>query len=216
MVKKLWKVAFAIVLSVFVSGCGAKPSIVELGSRKSDIQNPVNGSEKIMIASVIDNRTFQSKPAHLSIPSLINAQQHASKSITSRAIGTKLSSSGDLLLAQGKTVESMIQRIVEDAFKSRGYNVVHEKGANVTQVDISVEKFWFWAEKGFWAFPLKFQSDIILSTKGRVLIKNPVHVKSNITLHTQTGGIVGKYVGTIDKALIALDKNVQKVIIPAR
>jgi len=176
----------------------------------------VNGSKKVMIASVIDNRTFQAKPANLSIPSLSNAQQHTSKSITSRAVGTKLSSSGDLLLPQGKTVESTTKRIVEDAFKSRGYNVVNEKGSNVTQVDISIEKFWFWAEDGFWAFPLKFQSDIILSTNGRVLTQNPVHVKSNIKLHTQTGGVISKYVGTIDKALIALDKNIQKVIIPAR
>jgi len=216
MVKSLWRGIFVIALSLFVSGCGAKPSIVELEKNKPVVQNPINSSKKIMIGNVVDNRKFQIKPASLSTPSLINAQQHTSKSITSRAVGMKLSYSGDLLLPKGQTVELTTRRIVEDAFKRRGYNVVHVKSANVTQVDISIEKFWFWAEKAFWAFPLQFQSDLILSSNGRVLTKNPIHVKSDIKMHTQTGGVVGKYVGTIDKALLKLEKNIQKVIVPVK
>jgi len=109
----------AVFTSVFfLSGCATSRAIIDVPMPASGEVSKSNGKE-IYINSVTDLRVFEVKPPVPSTPSLDPSEEQGDK-IKQRAIARKRSGYGmglgDILLPEGKTVESLITAALKQAF----------------------------------------------------------------------------------------------------
>jgi hypothetical protein len=151
-------------------GCAVTRSVIDIPARP--VTNPIGG-RVVVITRVTDQRAFQLAPSDPSIPSLKDGAIQ-DKAITSRAVARKRggfgAAMGDVLLPDGRNVETLVRESVTRALRESGY-VVLEAGesapADALPLEVDIRQFWSWFQPGFWAITLHFRAGLTL--KGPVL-----------------------------------------------
>jgi len=197
----------AVFTSVFfLSGCATSRAIIDVPMPASGEVSKSNGKE-IYINSVTDLRVFEVKPPVPSTPSLDPSEEQGDK-IKQRAIARKRSGYGmglgDILLPEGKTVESLITAALKQAFIEKGYSVLNKKEQitdNAYIADVKINKLWSWMNPGFLAITLSTEitTDIVIKNNEVTDEKN-ISVKISDNFQT---GVESNYVEVMQSALTA-------------
>ncbi|MBK8817419.1 MAG: hypothetical protein IPN42_18905 [Methylococcaceae bacterium] len=191
---------------LFLSGCATSRSIIEVSLPASGEVSKSNGKE-IFINSVTDQRGFEVKPREPSTPSL-DPDEKQGDDIQLRAIARKRNGYGmglgDILLPEGKTVESLMNSVVRQAFIEIGFNVLSKKEQiteNTIVVDVQINKLWSWMNPGFWAITLSTEISTDVTTKYKESTdKKTISVKASDNFQT---GVEGNWLEVMQSALKA-------------
>jgi hypothetical protein len=162
------KTVLLVLMLTGLSACAVDRSTVSVEAPEN-ISNPVNGVE--VTISVMDDRVFEFQPATPDIPSL-SEDEIVNEDIKARAIARKRNTYGkalgDVILPEGQTVAGIMEKALENAFRSAGYRVM-EPGDPAYDTAIPVEakviQFWSWIDWGFW--------ELAVHNRAEVLIKAP-------------------------------------------
>jgi hypothetical protein len=163
-------IAATIISSLLISGCATSRSTLDIPITSATETSELNGKE-IYINSVSDNRVFEVKPSTPNIPSL-DPDEAQGDQIKLRAIARKRNGYGmglgDILLPEGKTVESLITASIQKELINNGYTVITNKESisnNTYIVDVSINKLWSWMNPGFFSISLsaEISTDIAIS-----------------------------------------------------
>lgn len=201
------------VLSVMILGSGCATNRGILDVRVPEIQNPASGPV-VRIVRVTDKRAFEVAPRSPSIPSL-KGHEINDKAITGRAIARKRNgygkAIGDILLPEGRTVETLVKDALTKSFREAGCRVV-EDSTGVTEtvipIEADIDQFWSWMTPGFWALSLEFEAKVAI--KGGVdPFKGGEMVRGYVELHTQAAGSKA-WMNTINKGMEAFCAEVKK------
>jgi hypothetical protein len=194
MCSKLKLSIVVIFISVlFLSGCAWTRGTVDLSVPVSGESSKTNGKE-VYINSVTDNRVFQVSPPEPNIPSL-DPDKEQGDAIKHRAIARKRNSFGkglgDILLPEGKTVESLINTTLRQVFIENGYTVLNNK-EQVTEdtylIDARINKLWSWMNLGFWAITLSTEISTDISIKNKYTAnEKTVSIKVSDNFQISTG-----------------------------
>lgn len=164
-------VAATIVSALFVSGCATSRSTIDVPIAASTEVSVHNGKE-IYINSVTDNRVFEVKPKSPSIPSLDPSEAQGAE-IQLRAIARKRNGYGkglgDILLPEGKTVETLIESVVRKELINKGYTVIDSKELvtkNTYIADVKINKLWSWMNPGAFSITLSTEIATDIAIKG--------------------------------------------------
>jgi uncharacterized lipoprotein YajG len=178
--------------ALLLGGCATSRSIIDVPLPAAAATASANGKE-IKINSVTDKRVFEVSPSEPSTPSLDPSEEQGDR-IKARAIARKRNSYGrglgDILLPEGKTVESLIENALRQAFAESGYKVLGSKepaAADTPVVDARIEKLWSWMNPGFIAITLSSEiaTEIEIKT-GAAIRKEAVAVKSSDSFQVAT------------------------------
>lgn len=188
---------------IFLGGCATSRSVLDVSAPVSRTVGQANGKE-VFIGLVSDKRVFEENPSEPNIPSMdpSEAQDQAMKL---RAIGRKRNgfgkALGDIVLQDGKSVESLTMGAIRQAFVEKGYRVVDNKdaAANAYLVTADVNKFWAWMNPGFAAITLNTEIATDLSLKS-LEGSERISVSVKAADYFQTG-MEGNWVEVINKAL---------------
>ena len=201
-------IAFRLLVASFVlpilGGCATSRSSLDIAPlASSDVAQP--SGKTVFINSAKDKRIFQVAPPSADIPSL-DPSEEQSDAIRLRAVGRKRNgfgkALGDILLKEGKTVETLTTTAISQAFVEKGYNVVDKKeevtGETYT-VDANIEKFWAWMNPGFWSITLsaEISTNLTIKSADGTAYKN-VSVKAADGYQVATEG---NWIEVIEKAL---------------
>lgn len=164
--KLLGCITIAVVALTF-GGCATSRSTVM--PTVATVANPTEGTA-VKIVSVVDQRTFEHKPADPSIPSLGSESDLANPAITNRAIGRKRGgfgmALGDVLLPEGTTVTGMVQDLIVNAYRGAGYRVLTKDDTGfdtAIPVDVKIKQFWCWDTPGFWQMSLENRIEAVIT-----------------------------------------------------
>jgi len=202
---------------LFLSGCATNRWVIDVPMPASGEVSKSNGKE-IYINSVTDSRVFEVSPPEPNIPSLDPDEKQGDK-IKQRAIARKRNGFGkglgDILLPEGKTVESLISATLRQAFIENGYTVLNKKEQitdNTYLVDARINKLWSWMNPGFWAITLSTEitTDIAIKNKGATNEK-VVSVKVSDTFQT---GVESNWIEVMQSGLKAYINKLKLSIIP--
>lgn len=196
---------FATVLvCLALGGCATSRAVLDVSAPASTSAAQPNG-KTVLINSPRDMRIFQVSPPSPDIPSLDPSEQQ-NDAIRLRAVGRKRNTFGkalgDILLAEGKTVETLVSRSITQAFADLGYQVITNKAEATNEtfvVDATINKFWAWMNPGFWAITLsaEISTDLaIKSLEGREIKKVSVKASDHYQIATD-----GNWMEVIDNAL---------------
>ncbi len=160
---KTLPVAFAALgVACFLSGCVAGRRSFDVGLEPGSLA-PADAAPRGALAfvSVTDARHFENRPGDPSTPSIHGDVDAISADERSRFIGRQRNSfghaMGDIVLPDGRTVQTKIVEIMTEGLKQRGYTVV-AGGPGAGTVVVEVQDFWSWTTPGFWA--LSFEARI--------------------------------------------------------
>jgi hypothetical protein len=201
------------IITILMSGCATNRGIIDL--RVSTPENPQGGT-LVKITRVTDSRVFELKPSSASIPSLKNGEID-NKVITSRAIARKRNSFGkalgDILLPEGRTVETLVREALTRSFREKGFQVLEPGDTeyeNAISIEADIYQFWSWITPGFWAMKLDFEARIRI--KGDVgAFRSGQEVKTFTRLHTQAAGTKA-WTNILNKGIDDLVKQVKETI----
>jgi hypothetical protein len=116
---------------------------------------------ELVFANVTDARHFENKPGDPSTPSVNGDVDALSPEERSRFIGRQRNgfghAMGDIVLPDGKTVQTKMIEIMSDGLRRRGYSVAAALPAQGT-VQVEIQDFWSWFTPGF--FALSFEARI--------------------------------------------------------
>lgn len=149
-------------VACLLSGCVTGRRSFDVGLESGSIA-PADAAPKGTLAfvNVSDARHFENKPSDPSTPSIHGDINSISAAERSRFIGRQRNTfghaMGDIVLPDGKTVQTKIVEIMTEGLKRRGYSVVAGNPALGT-VEVEVQDFWSWTTPGFWA--LSFEARI--------------------------------------------------------
>lgn len=204
---------FAILLLGFttlLTGCATSRSEIKLALAPAEIPTKTQYTSKnkaVWIRTVIDERQFELAPKDPSIPSLgFEGSTQASSEIKARAFGRKRNgfgaALGDVLLADGQTVSTIVREQLSIAFTDAGYKIAKneaEAGSAPLFVDVHVKKFWAWINMGFWTLTLNNQitTDLVMPDIASQVTVN-VHLKEQHMAITD-----GVWAEDLSKALAA-------------
>lgn len=179
-----------LMIILFLTGCASSRSVIDIPLPLSEKTSKSNGKE-IYINSVTDERLFQIKPAEPNIPSL-DPSEVQGDTIKLRAIARKRNSYGmafgDILLIEGKTVNTLIDASLRQAFIESGYKVIISKEQitnNTYIVDAKINKLWSWMNPGFLAITLSTDiSTSIAIENSNMVDKKIITVKASDTFQS--------------------------------
>jgi hypothetical protein len=151
MLKRIFAATAFAALALAVSGCSSigtmGRSVIALppapAAAALDASAPA-----VVIRSVSDGRAFEVSPRNPSTPSL--GPEGGDASVQARAIARKRNgygaAVGDVLLAEGQTVEGVTREHVVAAFQQAGVRVIDESAATAEtpRVDVRIDRFWAW------------------------------------------------------------------------
>lgn len=176
LIPSIWVI---IINCLFLGGCATSRSIIDI-----KLPAPINTSsannKEVYINSVTDNRLFELKPTEPSTPSLA-PDEDGGANINHRAIGRKRNSFGkglgDILLPEGRTVDTTIASILRQALVDNGYKIVssREKITDDTYIiDAQIDKLWSWMNPGFWAITLSSEISTNVSIRNKSSTDNKI------------------------------------------
>jgi len=149
---------------VALAGCATVRSTVDVPTAVAKPATTAPAKAYVTIAKVTDNRIFEANPRIPSTPSLEKAEEINDPAIRSRAIARKRNSYGmamaDILLPEGRTVESIVREAATQALQEKGYGVVDAKSpeaAKALPVELTIKQFWAWFTPGFFTISLEYQ-----------------------------------------------------------
>ena len=169
------KVFILISWLALLSGCATSRSVIDIPLPISE-SSRTSKNKYVYINSVNDKRIFEVAPTEPNLPSLDPSEKNGSD-IQLRAIGRKRGSSGiawgDIVLPEGKTVESLINAALRASFIDNGYEVITAKSKITNEtyiVDADINKFWSWMNPGFFELRLstEISTNIIIKNKGEI------------------------------------------------
>ncbi len=195
-------VIFLAILSI--SGCATSRSIIDVPYPAADKFSPANDKE-VFIASVKDQRVFETAPREPNIPSL-DPTESQNDSIRLRSIGRKRNTFGkalgDIILKEDKTVETLMAASIRQAFIENGYRLIDSKDKindKTTVVDATINKFWSWMNPGFSSITLSTEIATDLSLKSAEgVTKTSISIKNAGNYQT---GMEGNWLEVLNKAL---------------
>ncbi len=203
---------------LLLSGCATKRGEVALQTPTVEPTQQAVAPKgiKVYINAVSDARQFEARPSDPSTPSL-DPNELQTEAIKSRAIGRKRGGFGkafaNFLLAEGQTVQSVIEGSLKQAFTEAGYTVVHEQSAvdaDTYTVDVKIDKFWSWLNMGFWALTISTEiSTGIDITKPDGKQDETVYVIASEKFQT---GLEGNWIAVMQSALANYVDEVKKRI----
>ena len=166
---------------------------------------PQSTGKDVYVNPPRDKRVFEAAPGSPDIPSL-DPSENSSDKVRARAIARKRNSFGkalgDILLPEGRTVESLTAASIRQAFHESGYRVLDDKG-KVTEstyiVDAEIVKFWSWMNPGFWAITLSAEISTVLDIKSPAgPSRQTLSVRASDSFQT---GMESNWTEVINKAL---------------
>lgn len=177
--------------AVILNGCATSRSIIDVPMPVSSVENSKYNGKEIYINSVTDKRIFEIKPPEPSTPSLDPSEEQGDK-IKLRAIARKRNGYGmglgDILLPEGKTVATLIDAVLRQAFIESGYKIINNKEritSNTYVVDAQINKLWSWMNPGFWALTLSTEISTEIAIKNNsVLDKKTIAAKVSDTFQS--------------------------------
>ncbi len=150
---KIYKFITSLILLSLLSGCIMGRSVVDLKVAEP-IGNPINGAA-IRIIEVKDKRLFEKDPEIPETPSLSQNEKDTPE-IRSRAFARKRNgygaAVGDVLLPEGVTVVSIIEKELINTFRKAGYQVLTEADAGykaAKPIQVEIHQFWSWVIMGW-------------------------------------------------------------------
>ncbi len=204
-----------ILLSCLLSACATSRSVIDLPAPAAPAATTQQAAGRdVYINLPRDKRAFEVAPSSPNIPSL-DPSEDSSDKIRARAIGRKRNTFGkalgDILLPEGKTVESLTAGAIRQAFQERGYRVLDDKSKvsdSTYVVDVELTRFWAWMNPGFWAITLSAEISTVLDIKSPSgPSRQTVSVKASDNFQT---GMEGNWIEVINKALKAYVDDLQK------
>lgn len=171
---KLPQVAlFALAASCLFTGCVAGRRSFDVGLESGSMPPPQPSTKgPIAFGTVTDSRRFENKPDDPSTPSIHGDVNKISADERSRFIGRQRNTyghaMGDIVLPDGKTVQTKIVEILSQGLLQRGYSVVASDPAAGTMT-VDVQDFWSWMTPGFFAlsFEARIGCKVTLVANGR-------------------------------------------------
>ncbi|OUR75885.1 hypothetical protein A9Q83_16040 [Alphaproteobacteria bacterium 46_93_T64] len=164
--KKLLKNFALMSILIFMTGCALSRSVVPVEISEAAV-NPVNGID-VKIVSVTDKRIFQVDPKTPNIPSISESEANTD-AIRARAIARKRNgygaALGDVLLPEGQSVASVMERSLSNSFRLAGFRVLKPADPNyetAKPIKVDLIKFWSWIEWGFVELKVHNKSEIRL------------------------------------------------------
>jgi hypothetical protein len=193
-------------LSCLLGACATSRSVIDIPtpSLTNATQQQATG-KLVYINPPRDKRVFEASPASPNIPSL-DPSEDGSDKIRARAIARKRNTFGkalgDILLPEGKTVESLTAASIRQAFLEKGYQVLDDK-SKVSEgtfiVDAELTKFWSWTNPGFAAITLSAEISTQLDIKSPAgTNRQNVSVKASDNFQT---GMESNWTEVINKVL---------------
>ena len=169
----------AVVPVALLSGCATNVSTLNPDlSMCTEINNNPSSDTSVFIQSVSDERVFAENAPSADMPTWSNDGTHEED----RAIGRKRNgfgmALGGIVLPQGITATSIVERALSQAFKDNGYYVIKnaaEVNNNTKIIDIKMTQYWSWMNPG--AFTITLTSDIKADVTG--YSSEPVNVHGN-------------------------------------
>jgi uncharacterized lipoprotein YajG len=162
----LLRVASLAMFVTLAAGCATSRSTIDVQQATSSV-TAAKGFATIV--EVNDKRRFDPAPKEPSTPSLQSVEELKNPAITSRAIARKRNgygmALGDVLLPEGRTVQSVTRDAVARALTEQGYEVVDEKSPNFSRavpVKVDIEQFWAWFTPGFVQVSLEFRGLLVV------------------------------------------------------
>lgn len=166
----------ALLAAVFLSGCAASRSEVEISVPKPAV-TPTKAAVKIV--EVADKRQFEVDPRSPLTPS-VRENEIGNKQLTARAVGRKRggfgNAWGDVVLPEGQTVSSLVAQVLEAALIEKGYAVLPNGAAGyeaALPLSADILKYWSWVSPGF--------ASISISQETLVRLVGPWPVKDGTT-----------------------------------
>jgi hypothetical protein len=152
----------ALATACLLCGCVAGRRSFDVGLESGSVA-PAEPASKGMLSfgEVTDSRHFENKPEDPSTPSVHGDVNALTADERSRFIGRQRNTyghaMGDVVLPEGRTVQTKIVEILSEGLRRRGYAiVVPEPGSG--RVSVDVQDFWSWMTPGFIA--LSFEARI--------------------------------------------------------
>jgi len=196
----------AVLLSCMLGACATSRSVIDIPTPPlTNATQPQARGKDVYINLPKDKRVFEAAPASPNIPSLDSSESNSDR-IRARAIARKRNTFGkalgDILLPEGKTVESLTAASIRQAFQEKGYRVLDDKSkvsASTYIVDTELIKFWSWGNPGFWAITLSAEISTVLDIKSPSgTSRENVSVKASDNFQT---GMESNWTEVINKAL---------------
>lgn len=204
-----------VLLSCLLSACATSRSVIDVSapSLPSATQQQATGRD-VYINPPRDKRIFEAAPASPDIPSLDPSEESSDK-VRARAIARKRNTFGkalgDILLPEGKTVESLTEASIRQAFQDMGYRVIDDKSKvseSTYVVDAELTKFWSWMNPGFWAITLSAEISTVLDVKSPAgTSRHNISVKASDSFQT---GMESNWIEVVNKALKAYVEDLKK------
>jgi hypothetical protein len=152
----------ALATACLLSGCVAGRRSFDVGLEDGTLA-PAQAATRgtLRFGEVTDARHFENKPPDPSTPSVHGDVNALSAGERSRFIGRQRNAyghaMGDVVLPDGKTVQTKIVEIMSEGLRRRGYAIA-DSGPSGGTVTVEVQDFWSWMTPGFIA--LSFEARI--------------------------------------------------------
>jgi len=205
------RIAVFLAVITLGSGCATGRDALRLEVPAVTTAGTTNG-KSVLIRSVQDKRQFESSPSKPSIPSLGGADTpEARKQAVARKRNTYGKALGDVVLAEGQTVETVVRDALSVALRDAGFRVLgpqEQPQPDTLKLDVSVERFWAWMNPGFTA--LSFKSEIatdIQVTQGNRQEKKTVNASGELSAQM---GTLSKWREVLTRALRDYIKNARE------
>lgn len=157
--------SFLFLVCIVLSACAVGRTTVEVKKQFELENNPAEGVA-VQISEVTDSRAFKIKPANPYEPSVDPSE---TEDISASAVGRKRGgfgkAFGSVVLANGETVNAIIEDAVKTGYQKAGYRVLPSEGTDengAMKVKVVIEKFWSWFNPGFWAVTVSNQASVEL------------------------------------------------------
>lgn len=197
-----------------LTGCAAVRSTVDLPTIASAPTSTAPAKSYVNIVRVTDKRVFEANPRVPSVHSLEKPEEINDPAIKSRAIARKRNGYGmamsDILLPEGRAVESIVKETATRALQERGYGVVDAKSpefAKAVSVELAIEQFWAWFTPGFFAISVEYQGVVEMKSAilpdGREVVRGYALIKSLAATDEEWKQVVTQGVGDLSAKMKA-------------
>jgi len=123
----------------------------------------------VYIASVTDDRHFESDPSDPSIPSVDGDAAKMSAAQRDRMIGRQRNSfgkaMGDVSLPTDDSVRRKVRSLIADGLIQSGYRITTDPRVAQT-ISVSIRNFWGWMTPGFFALTFEAKIDCAITASG--------------------------------------------------
>jgi hypothetical protein len=177
--------AIPLLLGISLSACALGRSEIMVAPPASSATADTN-APVVKIVNVRDLRQFSTNPRDPSEPSLGEAAEVNDPKLTARMVGRKRggygNAMGDVALAEGTTVSTLITGAAQTALQNKGYRVVGENSPDYGRalpLTLDIEQYWSWVADTFIAPKVNAKARIVM--KGDPVGSSPAIAEAQVT-----------------------------------